>query len=251
MLNLKRDTAKRQAFQALFFKELKALLHSPALYAAALVLYLGAALPFVGSGYWFSAGFSDFRPFFLNLPFLFCIIIPLLTMNSWTEENKYGTDRLLAAYPVDKGLLAAAKYTALVLCFTAAASLTVIIPLSVIPLVYFDFFSFILSYIAVLFFGAAFTAWSLALSNISSHPAVSFLLGFFTGLFFTASHVLTHIIPLPGFLVKLLRYCSFTLHFEAAARGIFDTRDFFFYILLIIFAQGFAVFLLTVKEEAL
>ena len=143
------------AFKALFAKELNALIYSPALYAAVLVLYLGAALPFVGSGYWFSAGLSDFRSFFLNLPFLFCIVIPLLAMNSWADEKKHGTDRLLAAYPVDKRLLAAAKYAALLVCFAGAATLTMVIPLSVIPLVYFDFFPFFLSYCAVLFFGAA------------------------------------------------------------------------------------------------
>ena len=233
------------AFKALFVKELNALIYSPALYAAALVLYLGAALPFVGSGYWFSAGLSDFRSFFLNLPFLFCIVIPLLAMNSWADEKKHGTDRLLAAYPVDKRLLAAAKYAALLVCFAGAATLTMVIPLSVIPLVYFDF----LSYCAVLFFGAAFTAWSLALSNISAHTAVGFLLGFFTGIFFTASHVLAQVLPLPSFIVKILRYCSFTLHFESAARGIFDTRDFLFYILLIAAAQGLSVLLLYVQEE--
>ncbi|EEV20646.1 hypothetical protein TREVI0001_1817 [Treponema vincentii ATCC 35580] len=237
------------AFKALFVKELNALIYSPALYAAVLVLYLGAALPFVGSGYWFSAGLSDFRSFFLNLPFLFCIVIPLLAMNSWAAKKNNGTDRLLAAYPVDKRLLAAAKYTALLACFAGAATLTMVIPLSVIPLVYFDFFPFFLSYCAVLFFGAAFTAWSLALSNISAHTAVGFLLGFFTGIFFTASHVLAQVLPLPSFIVKILRYCSFTLHFESAARGIFDTRDFLFYILLVVAAQGLSVLLLYVQEE--
>ncbi|MGI5100127.1 hypothetical protein E4N70_00850 [Treponema vincentii] len=237
------------AFKALFVKELNALIYNPALYAAALVLYLGAALPFVGSGYWFSAGLSDFRSFFLNLPFLFCIVIPLLAMNSWADEKKHGTDRLLAAYPVDKRLLAAAKYAALLVCFAEAATLTMVIPLSVIPLVYFDFFPFFLSYCAVLFFGAAFTAWTLALSNISAHTAVGFLLGFFTGIFFTASHVLAQVLPFPSFIVKILRYCSFTLHFESAARGIFDTRDFLFYILLIAAAQGLSVLLLYVQEK--
>ena len=238
------------AFKALFDKELHTLIYSPTLYVAVLVLYLGSALPFVGSGYWFSAGLSDFRSFFLNLPFLFCIVIPLLAMNSWADEKKHGTDRLLAAYPVDKQLLATAKYAALLVCFAGAATLTMVIPLSVIPLVYFDFFPFFLSYCAVLFFGAAFTAWSLALSNISAHTAVGFLLGFFTGIFFTASHVIAQALQLPSAIAKILRYCSFTLHFESAARGIFDTRDFFFYTLLIVAAQGVSVFLLYVQEES-
>ena len=237
------------AFRALFHKELKALMYSPTVYAAALVLYLGAALPFVGSGYWFSAGLSDFRPFFLNLPFLFCIVIPLLAMNSWSDEKKSHTDRLLAAYPIDNFLLAAAKYAALLVCFTVAATAVLIIPLSVIPLVYFDFFSFFLSYCAMMLFGAAFTAWALALSNASIHTPVNFLLGFFTGIFFTVSHVLAQLIPLPACAAGILRYCSFTLHFEAAARGIFDTRDFFFYAALIAAAQGISVLLLYLKEE--
>lgn len=238
-----------KAFKALFYKELQTLIRSPALYAAALVLYLGAAFLFIGSGYWFSAGFSDFRPFFLNLPFLFCIVIPLLAMNSWADEKKHGTDRLLAVYPVDKQLLAAAKSAALLVCFAGMTALTMIIPLSVTPLVYFDFFSFFLSYCAVLLFGASFTAWALAISNITVHTAVGFLLGFFTGLFFTVSHVFAQLITMPAFMVKIFKFCSFTLHFESAARGIFDTRDFFFYILLLAAAQGLSVFLLHVQEE--
>jgi len=239
------------AFRALFYKELNTFRNSPAVYAAAFVLYLGAALPFIGSGYWFSAGLSDFRSFFLNLPFLFCIVIPLLAMNSWTDENKHHTDRLLASYPVPKWQLVTAKYAALLVCFTAMATGTMIIPLSVIPFVYFDFFSFFLSYCAVLFFGAACTAWALALSNVSSHTAISFLLSFFTGLFFTVSHVLVRLTPFPAFIAQILRYCSFMLHFESAARGIFDTRDFVFSILLMIFAHGFGVLMLCFKEDRL
>lgn len=236
------------AFKALFFKELHMRVYSPVLYVAVSVLYLASALPFVGSGYWFSAGLSDFRSFFLNLPFLFCIIIPLLAMNSWTDEKKYGTDRLLASYPVGTVLLACAKYAALLVCVAGTATLVLCIPLSVVPLVYFDFSPFFLSYCAVLFFGAALSAWALALSNICPHAAISFLLTFFTGLFFTAPHVLSYVFPLPLWVVKTLRYLSFTLHFESAARGIFDTRDFFFYALSIIAAQGLAVFLLRIQK---
>lgn len=236
------------AFKALFFKELHMRIYSPVLYAALLVFYLASALPFVGSGYWFSAGLSDFRFFFLNLPFLFCIIIPLLAMNSWTDEKKYGTDRLLASYPVSIVLLACAKYAALLVCVAAGAALVLCIPLSVVPLVYFDFFPFFLSYCAVLFFGAALSAWALALSNICTHAAISFLLTFFIGLFLTVPHILSSLLPLPLWVVKMLRYLSFTLHFESAARGIFDTRDFFFYALSISAAQGLAVFLLRIQK---
>lgn len=237
------------AFKALFFKELYERLSSPVLYAALLVLYFAAALPFVGSGYWFSAGLSDFRFFFLNLPFLLCIIIPLLAMNSWSDEKKHGTDRLLASYPVTVFLLSAAKYAALFVCGAGATLITLCIPLSVLPLVYFDFLPFFLSYCAILLFTAALSAWALALSSLCSHTALNFLLTVLTGLFFTASHVLAQVLPLPSFVVDMLQYCSFLLHFESAARGIFDTRDFFFYCFSIIAAHGLAVFILHRQGE--
>ncbi len=236
------------AFSALCKKELRDLFFSPVAYTAAVVLHLGLALPFIGSGYWFSAGFSDFRPFFLHFPFLFCFIFPLLTMNSWTDEQKYRTDRLLAAYPVPVFVIAAGKYAALCLWFLLMLGISLCIPFSVLPLVYFDAASFVLSYSALVFFGAALLAVSLALSSISAHIAVSFLLSFFVCLFFTVSHAFTAVFSLPLFVQSFLRYCSFPLHFESAARGIFDTRDFFFYILLIICGTALNVFVITARN---
>ncbi|MGP1594996.1 MAG: ABC transporter permease [Treponema sp.] len=240
---------KTLAFRTLFLKELYTLSTGSMVYSALLILYAGAALPFTGSGYWFSAGFSDFRSFFLNIPVLFCTILPLLTMNTWTDEVKFQTDRLLASYPVSKITIVLGKYTALLVCFTVLFFMLLCIPLSVLPIVYFDSTSFILSAAALFLFGAAIIALSLALSCITAHAAVSFLLSFFTGVFFTASHLIAQILPLPHHLTAVVRYCSFTLHFESAARGIFDTRDFVFYLLLTAAAGGFNIFILIIKED--
>ena len=123
------------------------------------------------------------------------------------------------------------------------------IPLSVLPLVYFDFFSFVLSYTALLLFGAALLAFSLALASISMHTPVSFLLRFFTCIFFSGSHVLAQAAACPVWLRAFLRYCSFPLHYESAARGIFDTRDFIFYIILILSAFLLQSALLAAQER--
>ena len=68
-------------------KEIRALYQTPVLYAAALVFVFGAGIFFIGSDYWFNAGLSDFRTFFLNMPFLFCVMVPMLTMNIWADEK--------------------------------------------------------------------------------------------------------------------------------------------------------------------
>ncbi len=239
----------RIAFLALCKKELRDLFFSPVAYIAVIVLHLGLALPFIGSGYWFSAGFSDFRPFFLHFPFLFCFVFPLLTMNSWTDEQKHRTDRLLSIYPVPLAVIVTGKYAALCLWFMLMLVISLCIPLSVLPLVYFDAASFLLSYSALVFFGAALLAVSLALSSISAHTPLSFLLSFFVCLFFTVSHAFAAVFSLPPFIAAFLRYCSFPLHFESAARGIFDTRDFFFYIMLIICGIALNLFILAEKES--
>lgn len=238
-----------QAVYALYRKELHDLTVSPAAYSALFVLYVGLALPFVGSGYWFSAGFSDFRSFFLNFPLLFTLVFPLLTMNSWADEKKSLTDRLLFSFPVPKICIALGKYAALCVWWLVMLAVSVCIPLSVLPLVYFDFFSFVLSYTALLFFGAALLAFSLALAGISVHTPVSFLLSFFTCIFFSVSHVPAQFTVCPAWLRAFLRYCSFPLHYESAARGILDTRDFVFYIVLILSAFLLQSALLAAQEQ--
>ena len=184
------------------------------------------------------------------MPLLFCVVIPMLTMSSWSDEKKQFTDKFLFSLPVSIHYIVLGKYLSLILIWSIMLVLSLVIPLSVFSLAYFDSGSFFVSYISIFLFGAGIISISLGLSAVSGKPEINFLLSFLTVLFFTIIYPLTKNLNLPVLPNKIIAYLSFSSHFESAARGIFDTRDFFFYILLIVAAQGLSVFLLYVQEES-
>lgn len=219
-------------------------------YSAAIVFILGAGLFFIGSDYWFNAGLSDFRAFFFNMPFLLCIIIPMLTMSLWADEKKQFTDKFLFSFPVSIRLIVIGKCLSLVCIWFCILVLSTFIPISVFNLVSFGKGSFFISYLAMFFFGAGIIAVSSALSSFSRHASINFLFSFLTVLFFTFIYSVIQKTLLPHVLKNIFRYISFSSHFESAARGIFDLRDFVFYILLALFGIELNVFIIYEQRNA-
>ena len=220
-------------------KEFKMMYKSSSFYAASLFFLAGAAIAFIGSDSWFNAGLSDLKNFFLNMPLLFCVVIPMLTMSSWSDEKKQFTDKLLFSLPVSIRYIVLGKYLSLILIWSIMLALSLAIPLSVFSLAYFDAGSFFVSYISI----------SLGLSAVSGKTEINFLLSFLTVLFFTIIYPLTKNLNLPLLPNKIIAYLSFSSHFESAARGLFDSRDIIFYLILVALGIELNVFILTQQRN--
>lgn len=233
----------------IFKKEFKMMSKSPALYAASLFFLLGSALSFIGSDYWFNTGLSDLKSFFLNMPFLFCVLIPMLTMSLWAEEKKQFTDKFLFSLPIPISFIVIGKYLNLIIVWGLMLILSMIIPFSVLPLIFFDLGSFSISYLSVFLFGAGLLSLSSALSALSYRSELNFLLSFLTVVFFTFVYPLIKNLPLPHIMINIIKQFSFTEHFDSAARGIFDSRDLMFYLLLIFLGIELNIFILK-KQRA-
>ncbi|UTC61845.1 ABC transporter permease subunit [Treponema sp. OMZ 787] len=236
----------------LFFiakKEFKMMYKSSSFYASSLFFLSGAALAFIGTDSWFNAGLSDLKPFFLNIPFLLCVVIPMLTMSVWSDEKKQFTDKLLFSLPVSIRYLVLGKYLSLILVWSIMLGLSLVIPLSVFSLVYFDAGSFFVSYFSVFLFGAGIISISLGLSALSSKTEINFLLSFLTVLFFTLIYPLTKNLNFPILLNSFIGYLSFSSHFESAARGLLDSRDLIFYFVLMVLGIELNVFILTKQRN--
>lgn len=234
----------------LFKKEFLSFCTMPVLYGAALFFVLGSGLLFIGGTSWFYAGQSDLRAFFLNIPILCCVVIPMFTMSIWADEKKQHTDKLLFSFPISIRGIVLAKYLSLIAAWFLLLILSAVIPVSVFRLGYFSLSSFFLSYCAVFFFGSGVIAFSSALSSLTSHSAINFLLSFLTVLFFTFIHTALFKTENLNFIKTVLNYLSFTLHFESSARGIFDSRDFVFYFVLIALGIELNVFILQIQRSS-
>lgn len=222
---------------------------TPVSYGAALFFVLLSGILFIGNNTWLYSGQSDFKIFFLNMPVLFCVMIPLLTMNSWADEKKQFTDKLLFSLPISIRGIVLGKYLSLIALWFLILSLTMIIPISVFSLGYFSIPSFFLSWISVFLFGTGIIAISLAIAAVSRHSAVNFLISFLIISFFTFIHLLMQQFENYSFITAVLNYFSFIRHFESAARGVFDSRDFIFYFILVAFGIELNTFILQIEKD--
>src|SRR3954463_15586198 len=78
----------------------------------------------------FVRGQAELRGFFNLLPFLFSVLLPLLTMRSLAEEKKEGTLELLLTMPVNDWQLIVGKYLAVLGVIAVLLLVTLAVPLT-------------------------------------------------------------------------------------------------------------------------
>lgn len=81
------------------------------------------------------------------------------------------------------------------------------------------------SFISLIFYGAAVISLCSFIQNAFSNKVSSLIISALVLVIFNTAHLFALYLPLPGFLVSFFRLMSFAWHFDAAGKGIFDSRD--------------------------
>ncbi len=81
------------------------------------------------------------------------------------------------------------------------------------------------SLICLVFYGASVIALCIFIQTTVSNKISSFIISSLVLVIFNTAHLFALYLPLPGFLVSFFRLLSFAWHFDAAGKGILDTRD--------------------------
>ena len=228
-------------------KEFIFLLLSPLFPLLLIITITLQSMVILGNNYWLNKGLSDFFQYFLSIPTLLSITIPMLTMSVWAAEKKQHTDTRLLSLPISIRTIVYGKYIARLIVWIFMSLLTIIPPLTLIELVEFPNLSFFLSYITSCLFGSAALSISLAISFASKHVAVNFFISFITIIILNIIHIPAALFYKYSVIKNILSYLSFSYHAENAYKGIFDTRDFIFYLSLIIFGLEANIFI--IKNE--
>jgi putative membrane protein len=238
----------KNIFATLLKKELFMLVHSFAFWFSFIFFHLALSFLFLGMPVWFDMQLSSFSYFFSLFPFVFIVVIPMLTIGSWSDEYKTQTCRLLFLFPVSEAELVFAKFVSCSVAFFIQLAVSILIPISVSSLVFFEPASFIFSYISLFTFGISCIAISLALSSLSSESAVSFALSFLTIAFFSLVHFVVRILKVPKFIEVIIETISFSTHFQNASLGILNIGDYIFYAALILLGITMNIFILKLRR---
>ncbi|MCR5724187.1 MAG: GldG family protein [Treponema sp.] len=218
-----------KAFRSIYKQVLFSYRIDPLWYVTAVVTVSACALRFFMQFFGVS-GSCDLRSFFSTVPLISILVIPLLVFRA----RAFISDDSLPAKPFVKlSAVATAAFTvfALPLCLLLAFLVPCIQSFGDIePGQLAAGFTGILCY--------GFSAVSLCVflfSAVSAAPAVSLLVSSIVLLSVNTVHLLSLYVQAGGAASILLQKISFAWHFDAAGKGIFDTRDISFFAICALF----------------
>lgn len=212
---------------AIYKREMKAFFRTP-------TGYVFMAIFIAASGFLFSftclrRQTTDVSSYFVMLMFAYVVVIPLLTMKSFAEERRQGTEQLLMTSPVGIVSLVAAKFFA---CFTMFMITMGVTALYLIPLSAYGEVN--LGRVAGCFIGmiliaACFIAVGLFVSTLTQNQFVAALGTIGTLAFFLAVGLLGSYLK-SGLLKTVIGWISIYSRFSYFTYGLFDVASAVYYV---------------------
>jgi len=189
-------------------------------------------------------GYSSLESFFLMAPILFLILIPAVTMRSFSEEKNIGTLELLMTKPLrDLDIILGKFFAALLL-----------VMFSILPtFIYFwsvsqlglqpgnvDSGGVWGSYIGLFFLAAAFTSIGIFASSLSTNQIVSFILSILVStVFFWSFDIIAGFPLFQGGSDYFIQQLGMNAHYVSISKGVVDTRDVLYFLsIIIVFVLG-------------
>lgn len=194
-------------------------LRSPAFYILSIIftVFLSANY-FIRHQFFTGNGTTDLLLYFSAIPYICILIIPSLCY----KQSFSIYDDFVPLTPIEKIIISfASKFIlfAAMLIFSIPQVLLVNLFGSV------DWGQFFISYLCLLFYGAAVISLCIFIEKTCSNKILSFVLSAIFLAIFNSAHVFTVYVPLPEVISNVLKLCSFAWHFDAASKGILDSRD--------------------------
>lgn len=181
----------------------------------------------------FDEGYATMDRFFEMAPLVFLLLIPAITMRSFSEEFKTGTYETLRTKPLTiKGIISG-KYI----------SAFIIMILAVLPTIFFawiiqqlspegvDTGGIAGSYIGLVFLGGTFTAIGIWSSSLTNNAVVAFLVSVF--LCFISYYAFEAISRIPAFQGNAdfyIEILGLDQHYQSMSRGVIDLRDLVYFL---------------------
>jgi len=214
--------------KAVFKRNLASFFGNPAGYVfIGLFVFMTAWFAFVDEEF-FANNQANLDPLTEHMPWILLVFVSSVTMSSWSEEKKLGTDQLLFTLPSGDMSVVLGKFLADLAIFTAALAFTLSHVFILIYLGEPDMGLIFSTYLGYWLMGAAFIATGMFASSLTSNVTVGFILGALFCAVFAFSQEVALI--LPGRLGDTFLGLSAKNHIEAFGRGIVAFKDIFYFL---------------------
>ena len=207
------------ALWALFIKELREYFATP-------IAFVLLAVFWALTGWFFSFGLffvnvAQMVGSFHNMSLLLLLVMPLLTMRVFAEENKSGTMELLLSLPLAEWQIVLAKFAAafVMLLIMLAGTATAVLPLLLFAQP--DLGPILGGYIGITLLGAAFMGVGMLMSSLTGNQIVAALLTWCVLTLLWFADYASAIDALPGWR-GLFLHLSFSVHYVDVFRGVIN-----------------------------
>lgn len=181
-----------------------------------------------------SGGYADLSQFFQLSPVVLIILIPAITMRSFSEEKRTGTIELLFTKPISDTSIVLSKFLAGVALVFLTLLPTLIYYISIHymgdPVGSIDDGATITSYIGLLLMGCCFVSLGVFVSALTNSQIVAFILALFLCWFLFLGLDLVANYSQVGSLDLVIRNIGLQEHYESIQRGVLDTRDIVYFL---------------------
>ena len=228
--------------QTIIKRELGAYFASPVAYVFIVIyLLLTGFFTFMVSRFFLNDE-ASLAAFFVWQPWLYLFLVPAVGMRLWSEERRLGTMELLLTLPITSWQAILGKFLASWLFLALALGLTFPLILTVNYLGDPDNGVIFCGYVGSLLLAGAYLSVSCMTSAITRNQVVSFILAVVACLFLILAGwpPVTQMVEqwAPTWLVEAVAGFSVMVHFSGLQRGVLDTRDAVFFLVM----MGFCLF---------
>ena len=182
----------------------------------------------------FDFGYATLDHFFQLAPWIFLLLIPAITMRSFSDEFKGGTYELLQTLPLSRSQIVLGKFFGSLLVALVALLPTIIYIISIQYLSSgqgLDMGAAIGSYVGLFFLASVFTAIGICTSSFTNNPLVALIISMIAcALFFYGFSSISHMQGINNTAGYYIEMAGIDFHYRSISRGVIDTRDIIYFI---------------------
>jgi len=195
----------------------------------------------------FDFGFATMDKFFELAPWILLLLVPAITMRSFSDEFKSGTYELLKTKPLTFGQIIGGKYAASFIVALLALLPSLLYVLTIKILIVkgsIDSGGIAGSYVGLMMLVAVFTAIGICCSTLTNNAVVGFLISAVACfIFYNGFQAVSQIASFKGNADYYIEQAGISNHYRSMSRGLIEVKDVVYFVVVTV------LFLLITRRQ--
>lgn len=212
--------------------------------------YVFLAFFYLAAGFFFTLlsiqqGTTELNSVFSMMMYVLIVLIPILTMRTFSEEKRNKTDQCLLTAPVSLGAIVMGKFLAAFLVYALGVLITLVFAVIVSAISSPDWLLIFGNIVGLILLGAAFISIGVFVSSLTENQIVSAVLSFAIMVILYLFSAIASIIPV-DFIASIFTSLSFLSRYDGFTYGSFDFSNILFFLSV---TAAFVFFTVRVLER--